>query len=310
MASPQSPLLIGSNGAEPVLTLDQASSFILNRTPQFRPSHSSPETEPAGKECGTQLRTRTLSYLLVPITCCAIVGVELGKRFFPQLSIDCGGTSFSFEEVVGAVRNILQRGEGREGRAKLKRKYITPRDDGTLYFDADLQNAVLDELNQRYSEMYDSIVLWNAQRYEAELKARMIQPDSSSAALTPGSQRSATTCIAANAGLPLGVIGCPLAAIEAPRRMTLPEFILADLEAALRKFEVISSRDDQKLESFAQYALRKMVEASQASQEGGLRCNLLPQDLESLNPTNCDSVAVADIVVEWVSCLWRTYLGG
>ena len=134
----------------------------------------------------------------------AILGIDDGKKYFPALSMADFDAGFSMTEAVDAVDTILRSGAGE---AKIKPEDIQshPMGNGTLYFSARLQTAVLNEMEKNFSRLHESIRRWIDRRFRAESQARIREKPKAPAtpSPSPAAARGAhSTCGESEQGLP------------------------------------------------------------------------------------------------------------
>lgn len=142
-----------------------ACDAVLNG--EFRKHHLSVEQEKVGKQDASgKLVLRTWSYLLVPLMCAAIVGIENSTTYFPAFpaSVYGFGRDFAFEEVVSAVRTILN------GRNMPIHIQSNPNGNRTLYFDRLLQDEVIAAMESQFTELWLSMQKWIQTRFEREVE--------------------------------------------------------------------------------------------------------------------------------------------
>ena len=146
-----------------------ARNAVLNRKPQFNLHDLTVEQEKVGKLDASgngKLVFRTLSYLLVPLMCAALVGIKDCAKYFPAFpaSVDGCGRDFAFEEAVSAVRTILN------GKIKPNDIQLHPKGRGTLYFDRKLQDDVINAMEEGFKELWTSMQKWIQTRFDNEVR--------------------------------------------------------------------------------------------------------------------------------------------
>ena len=145
-----------------------ARDAIMSWKPQFNLHDLTVEQEKVGKldASNGKLALRTLSYILVPLMCAAIVGIEDCAKYFPAfpVSVDGCGRDFAFDDAVSAVRTILN------GKIKPNDIQLHPKGRGTLYFDRELQDFVINAMDSRFNELWTSMQKWIQTRFANEVR--------------------------------------------------------------------------------------------------------------------------------------------
>jgi hypothetical protein len=139
---------------------DVMAAEIRKRT--FRRNTHNVEEGPVGKlNSDGKLEMRTLSYVLCPLICFAILGKEQGEKYFPAFpaKLSSGGGIFVLEEASQAIRTILNAQSQMES-SLLRHILLDPRAQSTLYFSQQLQDTVIVTMQCEFPQHWKPLMGW------------------------------------------------------------------------------------------------------------------------------------------------------
>jgi hypothetical protein len=181
---------------------DAMAQQILRRKTQFNRYNRRLEQEKVGM-CNTAgiWELRTMSFIMNPLICFAILGPQYGNDFFelfPERLIG-GGKTFVFQQSICAIRKILN------AYPQLQLKDIQ-RDSrcSTLYFSTRLQEIVISQMQNNYSDLWTPLECWIMERFQQE-RAAQKDKDGDCAATSSEAPAAGSALSAADAKQRIGV---------------------------------------------------------------------------------------------------------